>query len=89
MAEILTAVAGLALGLVIGWRLRRRAALRDNSRATVNMLAAQWAEHVAEHARVQSASVVLRAPEVQIIGTDGSSRTLNPNGWTRGETLDP
>ena len=63
MAEVLTALGGLALGVALGWRFRRRAETHAVARATVDLLAAQWAEHVEAHAQAQAGSVVMTAPE--------------------------
>lgn len=66
MAEVLTTIGWLALGVAIGWWFRRRAEVRELAQATTDILAAQWADHLEAHARSMDGTVALVAPPAKI-----------------------
>ena len=76
MAEVLELLGCFALGIAIGWRFRRRAELRELARATTDLLAAQWADHVDAHAKSLEGSVAITAAPLLDASKVGKIRAI-------------
>lgn len=63
MAEILSTLGWLALGIAIGWWIKRRFFAPVFDESEMARLSREWGQHLAEHAERQKASVVWTAPD--------------------------
>ena len=64
MAAILSTLFWLALGVAIGWWIKRRFFAPVYAESEMARLSREWSQHLAEHAEAQKGSVVITAPPI-------------------------